>query len=213
MGEHYLDTVVVDGSIPSAPTINFKNQYGGRNIAQQRRRKLVKEEKTRVNEAIKSPKVRLIDDEGGQLGIVAVEDAIEMAEDKGLDLVEVSGKSDPPVCRIMDYGKFKYQQSKKQHDAKKKQAVIRIKEIKLRPKTEEHDFQFKLKHAIGFLKDGNKVKVTLQYRGRELAFTHMGIELLERFASEADEIGEVESKPRAEGRTTFMILAPKKKEK
>lgn len=127
-----------------------------------------------------------------------------------MDLVEVSGKSDPPVCRIMDYGKFKYQQSKKLHDAKKKQAVIRIKEIKLRPKTEEHDFQFKLKHAIEFLKEGNKVKVTLQYRGREMAFTHMGVELLQRFADEADEIGEVEARPRAEGRTTFMILAPKK---
>ncbi len=133
-----------------------------------------------------------------------------MAENKGLDLVEVSEKSDPPVCRIMDYGKFKYQQSKKLHDAKKKQAVIRIKEIKLRPKTEEHDFQFKLKHAVGFLKDGNKVKVTLQYRGREMAFTHMGVELLQRFANEADEFGDVETMPRAEGRTTFMILAPKK---
>jgi translation initiation factor IF-3 len=135
---------------------------------------------------------------------------LELAEDRGLDLVEVSGKSDPPVCRIMDYGKFKYQQSKKLHDAKKKQAVIRIKEIKLRPKTEEHDFQFKLKHAIGFLKEGNKVKVTLQYRGREMAFTHMGVELLQRFAGEVDDVGEIETRPRAEGRTTFMILSPKK---
>lgn len=129
-----------------------------------------------------------------------------------MDLVEVSGKSDPPVCRIMDFGKFKYQQSKKLHDAKKKQAVIRVKEIKLRPKTEEHDFQFKLNHAKKFLKEGNKVKVTLQYRGREMAFTHMGIELLERFASEADDVGEIETRPRAEGRTTFMVLAPAKKE-
>lgn len=112
----------------------------------------------------------------------------------------------------MDFGKFKYQQSKKLHDAKKKQAVIRVKEIKLRPKTEEHDFQFKLNHAKKFLKEGNKVKVTLQYRGREMAFTHMGIELLERFASEADDVGEIETRPRAEGRTTFMVLAPAKKE-
>ncbi len=186
---------------------------GGNNIAQQKRRKLVKSDKTRINEAIRTPRVRVVDDEGGQLGVIAIEEALELADEKGLDLVEVSGKSDPPVCRIMDYGKFKYQQSKKQHDAKKKQVVIRIKEIKLRPKTEEHDFKFKLKHAIGFLNDGNKVKVTLQYRGRELAFTHMGIELLERFAGEADEVGEIETKPRAEGRTTFMILAPKKKEK
>ncbi len=170
----------------------------------------MKEEKTRVNEAIRARSVRVIDEDGGQLGILDIEEALEAADDKGLDLVEVSGKSDPPVCRIMDYGKFKYQQSKKQHDAKKKQAVIRIKEIKLRPKTEEHDFNFKLKHAIGFLKDGNKVKVTLQYRGREMAFTQLGIELLERFATAADEVGEVETKPRAEGRTTFMVLAPKK---
>ncbi len=139
-----------------------------------------------------------------------IEEALELSERKGLDLVEVSGKSDPPVCRVMDYGKYKYQQSKKLHDAKKKQVIIRIKEIKLRPKTEEHDFQFKLKHALGFLKDGNKVKVTLQYRGREMAFTQLGIELLERFAGEAAELGDVESRPRAEGRTTFMILAPKK---
>jgi translation initiation factor IF-3 len=159
---------------------------------------------------IRAKAVRVIDEEGGQLGVIEINEALKLAEEKGLDLVEVSGKSDPPVCRIMDYGKFKYQQSKKQHDAKKKQAVIRIKEIKLRPKTEEHDFQFKLKHAIGFLNDGNKVKVTLQYRGREMAFTHMGIELLERFAVETEEVGDVETRPRAEGRTTFMVLAPKK---
>lgn len=152
----------------------------------------------------------MIDDDGAQLGIYDIDEALELAEEKGLDLVEVSGKSKPPVCRIMDYGKFKYQQSKKQHDAKKKQAVIRVKEIKLRPKTEEHDFNFKLKHAVGFLKEGNKVKVTLQYRGREMAFTQLGLELLERFAKEAEDVGVVESKPRAEGRTTFMVLAPKK---
>jgi translation initiation factor IF-3 len=159
---------------------------------------------------IHAKSVRVIDEDGGQLGILGIDEALKAAEEKSLDLVEVSGKSDPPVCRIMDYGKYKYQLSKKLHDAKKKQAVIRIKEIKLRPKTEEHDFNFKLKHAIGFLQEGNKVKVTLQYRGREMAFTHMGIELLERFAGEVDDIGIVESKPRAEGRTTFMVLAPKK---
>jgi translation initiation factor IF-3 len=152
----------------------------------------------------------VIDEDGAQLGIHDRDEALELAENRGLDLVEVSGKSDPPVCRIMDYGKYKYQLSKKLHDAKKKQVVIRIKEIKLRPKTEEHDFNFKLKHAIGFLKEGNKVKVTLQYRGREMAFAQLGLELLERFATEADEYGIVESKPRAEGRTTFMVLAPKK---
>ncbi len=166
-----------------------------------------------MNDAIHSPKVRVVDDEGQQVGVIDIREALELAESRGLDLVEVSTKSDPPVCRIMDYGKFKYQQSKKQHDAKKKQAVIRIKEIKLRPKTEEHDFRFKLKHAKGFLEDGNKVKVTLQYRGREMAFTQLGVDLLERFANEADDVGDVETRPRAEGRTTFMVLAPKKSEK
>ncbi len=110
----------------------------------------------------------------------------------------------------MDYGKYKYQLRKKQHDAKKKQAVIRIKEIKLRPKTEEHDFQFKLKHARNFLQDGNKVKVTLQYRGREMAYTYMGIELLQRFAKATEDVGVIETGPRGEGRTTLMMLAPKK---
>jgi len=112
----------------------------------------------------------------------------------------------------MDYGKYKYQLSKKQHDAKKKQVVIRIKEIKLRPKTEEHDFQFKLKHARSFLESGNKVKVTVQYRGREMAFTHLGIDLLERFARETEDLGVVETAPRSEGRSAQMILAPRKKQ-
>lgn len=139
-----------------------------------------------------------------------MKEALLLAEEKGLDLVEVSSSSKPPVCRIMDYGKFKYQQQKKANDAKKRQTVVRIKEIKIRPKTEEHDFRFKLKNARGFLEAGNKVKVTLQFRGREMAFTHKGIELLRRFAAEADDVGSIESYPRAEGRTALMILAPKK---
>lgn len=111
----------------------------------------------------------------------------------------------------MDYGKYKYQLSKKLHDAKKKQVVVRIKEIKLRPKTEEHDYQFKLKHARSFLEDGHKVKVTVQYRGREMAFTELGIQLLQRFAGDTDDMGMVETQPRAEGRAAQMVLAPKKK--
>jgi len=163
-----------------------------------------------VNEAIRSPSVRVIDEEGAQEGILEIAEALQLAEDRGYDLVEVNGKSDPPVCRLMDYGKYKYQMAKKLHDAKKKQVIIRIKEIKLRPKTGEHDFQFKLKHAIGFLQAGNKVKVTLQYRGREMAFTQLGMELLERFANETEEFGMVESEPKLVGRTTMMVLAPKK---
>jgi translation initiation factor IF-3 len=164
-----------------------------------------------VNNNIKAPVVRVIDEQSQQLGIMDTKEALAIAESRGFDLVEVSGKSDPPVCRIMDHGKYKYQQSKKLHDAKKKQVIIRIKEIKLRPKTEEHDFQFKLKHARGFLESGNKVKVTLQYRGREMAFTQLGIQLLRRFAEAVDDLGVLEVQPRADGRTAQMILAPKKK--
>ncbi|OGG98809.1 MAG: translation initiation factor IF-3 [Candidatus Lambdaproteobacteria bacterium RIFOXYD1_FULL_56_27] len=157
------------------------------------------------------PFVRLIDDEGEQLGVVSIEDALRTAETKGMDLVEVAAKSDPPVCRIMDFGKFKYEAAKKQHDAKKKQTVIKVKEIKMRPKTEIHDYQFKLKHALEFLEEGNKVKVTVQFRGREMAYQSMGIDLLLKFATDAQELGAVEQAPRAEGRMAQMILAPNKK--
>ncbi len=164
-----------------------------------------------MNSNIKALVVRVIDEQSQQLGIMDTKEALGIAESRGFDLVEVSDKSDPPVCRIMDYGKYKYQQSKKLHDAKKKQVIIRIKEIKLRPKTEEHDFQFKVKHARGFLESGNKVKVTLQYRGREMAFTQLGIDLLRRFAGAVEDLCVLETQPRAEGRTAQMILAPKKK--
>ncbi len=137
-------------------------------------------------------------------------EAIDLAEERGLDLVEVSPKADPPVCRIMDYSKYKYQISKKLHDAKKKQVVIKVKEIKMRPKTEEHDFQFKLKHARSFLENGNKVKVTVQFRGREMAYVSLGIELLQRFRQDTEDLCTVETKPRTEGRTALMILAPQK---
>ena len=133
-----------------------------------------------------------------------------MAAERGFDLVEVSPKADPPVCRIMDYGKYKYQISKKQHDAKKKQVVVKVKEVKMRPKTEEHDFRFKLKHARNFLEAGNKVKVTVQFRGREMAFVSLGIDLLNKFRQDAEDVGIVETEPRTEGRTALMILAPKK---
>ena len=163
-----------------------------------------------MNEKISASTVRVIDDEGSQAGILSIEDAMSLAETKGLDLVEVSDKSTPPVCRIMDYGKYKYQISKKLHEAKKKQVVIKIKEIKMRPKTEEHDYQFKLKHARGFLVEGNKVKVTVQYRGREMAYAYLGIDLLNRFAQQIEDIGQVEQKPVSMGRIAQMIISPKK---
>ena len=130
-----------------------------------------------------------------------------------LDLVEVSPKSEPPVCRIMDYGKFKYQQSKKAHDAKKKQVVVHLKEVKMRPKTEEHDFQFKLRHIERFLKEGNKTKVTIVFRGRELAHPDLGRNMLSRVTEESKEWGKVELAPKFEGRNFIMVLAPLQSQK
>ena len=162
----------------------------------------------RINREIRAREARVIDPEGRQLGILPLAEALRIAAGFELDLVEVSSKSDPPVCRIMDYGKFKYQQSKKAHEAKKKQAVVHIKEVKMRPKTEEHDFQFKLKHIERFLKEGDKIKVTIVFRGREIAFPDHGRIMLKRVQEAVKEWGKVEQDPRFEGRNFVMILAP-----
>src|SRR5512139_2114711 len=162
----------------------------------------------RINREIRAREVRVIDPDGKQLGILPVYEALRIAVNFELDLVEVSPKSEPPVCRIMDYGKFKYQQSKKAHDAKKKQVVVHLKEVKMRPKTEEHDFQFKLRHIERFLKEGNKTKVTVVFRGRELAHPDLGRNMLNRMAEEAKGWGKVEQTPKFEGRNFIMVLAP-----
>ncbi len=162
----------------------------------------------RINREIRAREVRVIDPEGKQLGILPVAEALRMAANVELDLVEVSSKSEPPVCRIMDYGKFKYQQSKKAHEAKKKQAVVHIKEVKMRPKTEEHDFQFKVKHIERFLREGDKIKVTVVFRGRELAFPDHGRNMLNRIQELVKEWGKVEQNPKFEGRNFVMILTP-----
>lgn len=167
----------------------------------------------RINREIRAKEVRVIDPEGKQLGILPLMEALRIALTAELDLVEVSPKSEPPVCRIMDYGKFKYQQSKKAHDARKKQAVIHLKEVKMRPKTEEHDFQFKLKHIERFLKEGNKTKVTIVFRGRELAHPDLGRNMLLRVTEESKEWGRVEQNPKFEGRNFIMILAPLQSQK
>jgi translation initiation factor IF-3 len=133
-----------------------------------------------------------------------------MSEEAGLDLVEVAPNADPPVCRIMDYGKFKYQLSKKAHDAKKKQTVVTVKEVKVSPKTEEHDIQFKLRHMRRFLEGGDKVKVTMLFRGREITHTDIGREILERIVKEIEDIGIVEQDPKLEGRHMVMVIAPQK---
>jgi translation initiation factor IF-3 len=167
----------------------------------------------RINREIRAKEVRVIDPEGKQLGILPVFEALRLATNYELDLVEVSPKSEPPVCRIMDYGKFKYQQSKKAHDAKKKQAVVHLKEVKMRPKTEEHDFQFKLRHIERFLKEGNKTKITIVFRGRELAHPDLGRNILNRVTEESKEWGKVEQLPKFEGRNFVMVLAPLQSQK
>ncbi|MDH4121695.1 MAG: translation initiation factor IF-3 [Deltaproteobacteria bacterium] len=169
------------------------------------------EPRTRVNNQIKSREVRVIAGENDQLGILTIEEALRKAAEEGLDLVEVAPQAVPPVCRIMDFGQYKYQLSKKQHEAKKNQKVIHLKEIKLRPKTEEHDFNFKLKHALEFLENGDKVKVTVMFRGRELSHKELGQRLLEKFLERSAEAAMVELAPKMEGRTMTMVLVPKKK--
>jgi len=165
----------------------------------------------RVNDQITAPRIRLIDGEGGQVGVITVADALIRAQSDGLDLVEVSPKADPPVCRLMDYGKFKYQQSKRQHAAKVHQKVIHLKEVKLRPKIEDHDLQFKVRNALRFLEEGDKVKVNVVFMGREMAHKDLGLVLIERFQNMIGENGIVEQPVRNEGRSMFMILAPSKK--
>lgn len=164
----------------------------------------------RRNELIHAREVRVIGAEGEQLGILQRNEAIAMAREIGCDLVEVSSNATPPVCRIMDYGKFKYEQQKKKQDAKKRQAVVQVKEIKVRPKTDEHDYETKLKHIRSFLEDGDRCKVTVFFRGREIVHKERGIEILERIVKDLEDVGKVEQEPRAEGRTLQMLVVPKK---
>ncbi len=153
----------------------------------------------------------MIGSDGSQIGIIPTEKALELAEEEGLDLVEVAPQASPPVCRIMDYGKYKYEESQKAKRAKKKQHVIQVKEIKLRPKIEDHDFEFKLRHARKFLSKHNKVKVTLMFRGREIAHADRAILVMERFAENLEEDGVIESPIKREGRNLVMVISPKSK--
>lgn len=152
----------------------------------------------------------MIAEEGQQLGVITLDEAIANAERVGLDLVEVSANTDPPVCKIMDYGKYRYKQSKKLHDAKKSQTVIHIKEIRLRPKTEEHDIQVKIKHIKKFLDKHDKVKISMMFRGREIAFTEIGRKMMDEIKSELVNDCIIDQEPRLEGRNMVMIVSPKK---
>ena len=162
-----------------------------------------------MNDAIRAPKVRCIDPEGTQLGVLEISEAIRQAEDFGLDLVEVQPNVDPPVCKILDYGKFKYEAQKRANEARKKQKIIDVKEIKLRPNIDEHDYQVKMRSVQKFLDSGDKVKVTLRFRGREMAHQDLGANVLTRVREETDEFAKVEAMPKMEGRQMIMVLAPK----
>ncbi len=163
----------------------------------------------RVNEDIRVPQVRLIDQNGEMLGVMTSRDALYKAYSVGLDLLEISPNAVPPVCKITDYGKFKYEQQKKANEARKKQKVVEIKEIKVRPNIDDHDYDTKMKQMKGFLADGDKVKVTLRFRGREMAHRELGVKVLERVKTELVELAKVESMPRLENRQMVMVLAPK----
>jgi translation initiation factor IF-3 len=171
---------------------------------------IVKESSTRINYKIRADEIRLIGEDGSQLGILPLKDALNRAADVGLDLVEVAPNASPPVCRIMDYGKFKYEQSKKAQEARKKQAYVQIKEIKMRPRTDVHDMEVKKNRIRRFLGEGNKVKVTVRFRGREMAHKHFGFALLEKTVEEMSDIAIPENRPGMEGPTMHIILAPKK---
>ena len=164
----------------------------------------------RVNEEIDAPQVRLIGEDGEQLGIVPLAKALAVAEEAGLDLVEIAPMANPPVCKVMDYGKYRYQEQKKAHEARLKQKQIQVKEIKLRPGTDENDYQIKLRNLRRFLEEGDKAKVTLRFRGRELSHQELGMRQLERIREDLAEVGVVEQMPRLEGRQMVMIIAPKK---
>lgn len=158
---------------------------------------------------IRVREVRVVSQDGEQLGIMLTQEAQQLAEEQGLDLVEVAPNEKPPVCRVMDYGKYKYQKSKRLQQAKKKQKVIVVKEIKLRPKTEEHDYQFKTQHVRRFLLDGHKAKVTVIFRGREMAHTELGRRILDRIMVDLEDMAAVEQMPKQEGRSMTMVLGPR----
>lgn len=163
----------------------------------------------RMNEDINVPQVLLIDHEGEKRGVMPIEEALSRASDVGLDLVEISPNTKPPVCKILDYGKFKYQQQKKKAEAKKKQKVVELKEIKMRPNIDQHDYDVKSRSMKRFLEEGDKVKVTLRFRGREMAHQERGMELLQRVQGDFDEIAKVEQLPKLEGRQMMMVIAPR----
>jgi translation initiation factor IF-3 len=172
---------------------------------------IAQEREPRINGEITAREIRLVGEEGEQLGIVSLREGLALAEERDVDLVEISPTAQPPVVKLMDYGKYKYEQSKKRHEAKQKQKQIQIKEIKFRPGTDDGDYNVKLRNLIRFLTEGDKAKVTLRFRGREMAHQDIGLALLKRVEADLAEVGTVEQFPRLEGRQMVMMIAPKKK--
>jgi len=164
----------------------------------------------RINERIRVPQVRVIGEDSEQLGVMDVRDAIRAAREKGLDLVEIAPNGDPPVCRIIDFGKFQYEAKKKANEAKKKQVTVSVKEVKFRPGTDEHDYSYRMKHAREWLQEGDKVKATIWFRGREMTHRELGSRILEKLEKDLADVGEVEARPRMEGNQMFIILGPKR---
>jgi translation initiation factor IF-3 len=162
-----------------------------------------------INEEIREKEVRLIDADGTMIGIIAAKEAQRLANSKNLDLVKIAPQAVPPVCKIMDYGKYMFELAKKEKEARKNQKIISIKEVRVSPSIEDHDFEFKVKNAYKFLKDGDKVKVSVKFRGREMHYTSIGNEILEKFAESVKDVGVVEKKPKLEGKSMIMILNPK----
>lgn len=184
------------------PVFIFVSQGEVKNIAK---------EEPRINEQIRIKEIRVVGDEGEQLGVMSPREAMEIANERHLDLVEIAPTAKPPVCRIMDYGKYRYEQQKREKEAKKKQKVIDVKEVKFRPGIEDHDFEVKLKNAMRFLNDGDKVKCTIMFRGRELTHPELGEALLDRVAEKLKDVAVVARKSKLEGRNMIMIVDPKPK--
>jgi len=168
-----------------------------------------KDDGPRVNNDITSRQVRVVDADGEMRGVMAIKDAIALAEESGLDLVEISPNAEPPVCKVLDYGKYKYEMQKKAAEARKKQKVVELKEIKLRPTIDDHDFAIKMKSSIAFLKDGDKVKVTMRFRGREMAHQEIAYQVFARVKAELEPYGKIESDPSFEGRQMIMVMSAK----
>jgi translation initiation factor IF-3 len=202
-------TIVINPAAPGAAKPPFQPR-SPRPFPPRGDRNFNKEDKdgVRLNERIRVPNVRLIDEKGEQVGIVPTSQALQMARDKGLDLMEVAATANPPVCKICDYGKFKYEQKKKEAVARKNQVIVKVKEVQLRPNTEEHDLEYKIKNSHGFLEEGDKVKFTIMFRGREIAHTQPGFQMCNHIVDSLKDVGVVEYPPKLEGKKLIMILQP-----